>query len=162
MPGDLFCNIDRMRSIECPVTVLHGTRDEVVPFHHGEVGGYIGLGGRSFKPNRRRNCTLPCNNVGDLNPCGLMELATTTWSFRSVKVVYLLFICVNLSNSVPKFPKHDDKAYNTVVGSDRLGHSCRLSPSHCIKTLLLGKGIWTPWMIGAEFIRLCAQVSPTR
>lgn len=36
MPGDLFCNIDIIDQIESPVTIIHGTRDEVVPFWHGE------------------------------------------------------------------------------------------------------------------------------
>lgn len=36
MPGDLFCNIDIIDAVESPVTIIHGTRDEVVPFSHGE------------------------------------------------------------------------------------------------------------------------------
>lgn len=36
MPGDLFCNIDIIDQVESPVTIIHGTRDEVVPFWHGE------------------------------------------------------------------------------------------------------------------------------
>ncbi|CAM9457927.1 unnamed protein product [Choristocarpus tenellus] len=40
MPGDLFPNIDRMANIQCPVFIIHGTRqdweDEVVPFWHGQ------------------------------------------------------------------------------------------------------------------------------
>ncbi|KAH9075164.1 hypothetical protein LEN26_007908 [Aphanomyces euteiches] len=36
LPGDLFCNIDRVGDIESPVTIIHGTRDEVIPFWHGE------------------------------------------------------------------------------------------------------------------------------
>jgi fermentation-respiration switch protein FrsA (DUF1100 family) len=34
--GDMFCNIDRMPSILCPVFVIHGTKDEIVPFWNGE------------------------------------------------------------------------------------------------------------------------------
>lgn len=37
MPGDLFCNIDRIADIESPITIIHGTRDEVVPFWHAEI-----------------------------------------------------------------------------------------------------------------------------
>ena len=35
-PGDLFCNIDIIDQVQSPVTIIHGTRDEVVPFWHGE------------------------------------------------------------------------------------------------------------------------------
>lgn len=35
-PGDLFCNIDIIDQVRSPVTIIHGTRDEVVPFWHGE------------------------------------------------------------------------------------------------------------------------------
>ena len=37
VPGDMFCNIDIIDQVECPITIIHGTRDEVVPFWHGEV-----------------------------------------------------------------------------------------------------------------------------
>ncbi|TYZ62490.1 hypothetical protein PybrP1_001992 [[Pythium] brassicae (nom. inval.)] len=36
LPGDLFCNIDIIEAVQSPVTIIHGTRDEVVPFWHGE------------------------------------------------------------------------------------------------------------------------------
>lgn len=36
MAGDLFPNIDRVGKIHSPVFVIHGTRDEVVPFWHGQ------------------------------------------------------------------------------------------------------------------------------
>lgn len=36
MPGDMFANIDRIGGICCPIFVIHGTRDEVVPFWHGQ------------------------------------------------------------------------------------------------------------------------------
>ncbi|KUF76101.1 Alpha/beta hydrolase domain-containing protein 17C [Phytophthora nicotianae] len=36
LPGDLFCNIDIIDQMQSPVTIIHGTRDEVVPFWHGE------------------------------------------------------------------------------------------------------------------------------
>lgn len=35
LPGDICCNIDRVASIRCPVLVMHGTRDELVPCWHG-------------------------------------------------------------------------------------------------------------------------------
>jgi len=36
LPGDMFCNVDRLARVACPVFVIHGTRDEVVPFWNGE------------------------------------------------------------------------------------------------------------------------------
>ena len=32
LPGDAFCNIDKVSSINSPVFIIHGTHDEVVPF----------------------------------------------------------------------------------------------------------------------------------
>lgn len=36
LPGDMFPNVDRIANICCPLLVIHGTRDEVVPFWNGE------------------------------------------------------------------------------------------------------------------------------
>ena len=36
LPGDLFPNVDRVGDARCPVLVIHGTHDEVVPFWHGQ------------------------------------------------------------------------------------------------------------------------------
>ncbi|CAM9549251.1 unnamed protein product, partial [Chrysoparadoxa australica] len=36
LPGDLFANVDRLHEARCPTFVIHGTRDEVVPFWHGQ------------------------------------------------------------------------------------------------------------------------------
>ena len=36
MVGDRFPNIDYAPAIQCPVFIVHGTQDEVVPFWHGE------------------------------------------------------------------------------------------------------------------------------
>lgn len=33
---DMFPNIDRIRNIHSPVLLIHGTRDEIVPFTHAE------------------------------------------------------------------------------------------------------------------------------
>ena len=33
---DKFPNIDRVPHIECPIYIIHGTRDEIVPFYHAE------------------------------------------------------------------------------------------------------------------------------
>jgi len=35
LPGDILCNIDRVSKIRCPVLIMHGTRDELVPCWHG-------------------------------------------------------------------------------------------------------------------------------
>lgn len=34
LPGDMFPNIDRIGKITCPMLVIHGTRDEIVPMQH--------------------------------------------------------------------------------------------------------------------------------
>lgn len=36
LAGDMFPNIDRVGDIESPIFIIHGTRDEVVPFWHGQ------------------------------------------------------------------------------------------------------------------------------
>jgi abhydrolase domain-containing protein 17 len=36
MAGDVFPNIDRIGEINSPIFIIHGTRDEVVPFWHGQ------------------------------------------------------------------------------------------------------------------------------
>jgi pimeloyl-ACP methyl ester carboxylesterase len=36
MVGDKFANVDYAPRIACPVFIVHGTQDEVVPFWHGE------------------------------------------------------------------------------------------------------------------------------
>ena len=36
LPIDKFPNIDRVKHIDCPVYIIHGRRDEVVPFYHAE------------------------------------------------------------------------------------------------------------------------------
>jgi len=36
LSGDMFPNIDRMGDVSCPVFIIHGTRDEIVPFWNGE------------------------------------------------------------------------------------------------------------------------------
>ncbi|KAF0976645.1 hypothetical protein FDP41_004544 [Naegleria fowleri] len=34
---DMFRNIDRIDKVKCPVFIIHGKVDEVVPFEHGEI-----------------------------------------------------------------------------------------------------------------------------
>ncbi len=36
LPGDRFDNLAALPGIACPVLVMHGTADEVIPFSHGE------------------------------------------------------------------------------------------------------------------------------
>ena len=36
LPLDKFPNIDRIPNIDCPVFIIHGTRDEIVPFYHAQ------------------------------------------------------------------------------------------------------------------------------
>ncbi|HEY9806591.1 MAG TPA: alpha/beta hydrolase [Candidatus Obscuribacterales bacterium] len=36
VPFDKLANIDKIRRIHCPVLVIHGTADEIIPFQHGE------------------------------------------------------------------------------------------------------------------------------
>ncbi len=36
LPGDMFANIDRIGDIIAPTLIIHGTRDEVIPFWHGQ------------------------------------------------------------------------------------------------------------------------------
>uniref|UniRef100_A0A6T8GYY9 Peptidase S9 prolyl oligopeptidase catalytic domain-containing protein n=1 Tax=Hemiselmis andersenii TaxID=464988 RepID=A0A6T8GYY9_HEMAN len=34
---DAFCNLDKVSKIKCPVLVIHGTKDDVVPLGHGKA-----------------------------------------------------------------------------------------------------------------------------
>jgi len=36
LPGDKFCNIDHIGHINSPIFIMHGTKDEIVPFWHGQ------------------------------------------------------------------------------------------------------------------------------
>ena len=57
IPGDTFCNIDRMPNICMPVFVIHGTKDEIVPFWNGE---HLFLA----CPTRYRVVPYWCENAG--------------------------------------------------------------------------------------------------
>lgn len=35
LPGDMFTNVDKIAHVCCPVFIIHGTRDEIVPALHG-------------------------------------------------------------------------------------------------------------------------------
>jgi len=36
-PFDRFRNLEKMGQVRCPVLIIHGTEDEVIPFRHGEA-----------------------------------------------------------------------------------------------------------------------------
>mmetsp|Transcript_95652 Transcript_95652/g.270706 ORF Transcript_95652/g.270706 Transcript_95652/m.270706 type:complete len:259 (-) Transcript_95652:174-950(-) len=36
LPGDMFPNVDKIGKVRCPTYVVHGTKDEIVPFWHAE------------------------------------------------------------------------------------------------------------------------------
>lgn len=36
LAGDVFANIDKVKRVCCPVFIIHGTRDEIVPVWHGQ------------------------------------------------------------------------------------------------------------------------------
>lgn len=36
-PIDKFDNIHKIASVSCPVLIIHGRRDEIIPFHHGKA-----------------------------------------------------------------------------------------------------------------------------
>ena len=36
LPYDMFPNLDRIKNTSCPIFIIHGTKDEVVPFSNGE------------------------------------------------------------------------------------------------------------------------------
>lgn len=37
LPFDQFVNVKKLPTVQCPVLVMHGTADEVIPFAHGEA-----------------------------------------------------------------------------------------------------------------------------
>jgi abhydrolase domain-containing protein 17 len=37
LPFDKFSNFDKLRSVRCPVLVMHGQSDSVIPFSHGQA-----------------------------------------------------------------------------------------------------------------------------
>lgn len=36
LPGDMFPNVDRIGQVCCPIYIMHGTKDEIVPIAHAE------------------------------------------------------------------------------------------------------------------------------
>lgn len=37
LPGDICTNIDKIPYVRCPVYIMHGRKDEIVPFWHGDL-----------------------------------------------------------------------------------------------------------------------------
>ncbi len=37
LPFDKFSNLDKLRSVRCPVLVMHGQSDSIIPFSHGQA-----------------------------------------------------------------------------------------------------------------------------
>jgi fermentation-respiration switch protein FrsA (DUF1100 family) len=35
-PFDKFSNVDKIKQVRCPLLIIHGRQDEVIPFWHGE------------------------------------------------------------------------------------------------------------------------------
>ena len=36
LPFDKFSNLPKLKKVRCPVLVMHGQADEIIPFHHGQ------------------------------------------------------------------------------------------------------------------------------
>ena len=36
LPFDKFTNLDKIKKVKCPVLIIHGKSDEIIPFSHGE------------------------------------------------------------------------------------------------------------------------------
>jgi len=49
LPGDMFPNVDRIGKVNCPVYIVHGTKDEITPFWHAE----------DLVRNTREECAYP-------------------------------------------------------------------------------------------------------
>ncbi|MBX2862495.1 MAG: alpha/beta hydrolase [Leptolyngbyaceae cyanobacterium MAG.088] len=37
LPFDKFANLKKLKKVRCPVLVMHGQIDEIIPFHHGQT-----------------------------------------------------------------------------------------------------------------------------
>lgn len=49
LPFDNFPNVDRIRNFDCPVYIIHGNRDEIVPVSHAH-GLWENAANKSFPP----------------------------------------------------------------------------------------------------------------
>lgn len=49
LPGDMFPNVDKIGKVNCPVYIVHGTKDEIIPFWHAE----------DLVRNCRKGCAYP-------------------------------------------------------------------------------------------------------
>lgn len=37
LPFDKFSNLPKLKKVRCPVLIMHGQADEIIPFHHGQT-----------------------------------------------------------------------------------------------------------------------------
>ena len=37
LPFDKFTNLPKLKNVRCPVLIMHGGADEIIPFHHGQT-----------------------------------------------------------------------------------------------------------------------------
>lgn len=36
LPGDMYLNLHRAKNFQCPVLIIHGTKDDIIPFWNGQ------------------------------------------------------------------------------------------------------------------------------
>ena len=46
IPGDAFRNDTKAKAVSCPTLIIHGSEDEVIPFHHGQTLSTLLTGSR--------------------------------------------------------------------------------------------------------------------
>ncbi|KAH8738835.1 hypothetical protein FG386_002290 [Cryptosporidium ryanae] len=64
---DAFKNLDKIQKVNCPVFVIHGTGDTIIPFNHGEM--LYKLAPNKFTPwfvNGANHCNIEVNWRGEL------------------------------------------------------------------------------------------------
>ncbi len=74
LPFEKFDNLGRIRSVRCPVLVIHGSNDTVIPIWHGKA-----LYERAAQP--KRNLWLPECGHNDIMVCGGTRFQRTVQRF---------------------------------------------------------------------------------
>lgn len=110
IPGDMFPNVDRVARVSCPVFVIHGTRDEVVPFWNGE-GMFLAA------PLRLRAKPFWVDGAGHNN----LETLTRDEGLFFAQIIEFLL------DWVPGYVFRDRLADSLSVGSGDSGSSLRLA-----------------------------------
>jgi fermentation-respiration switch protein FrsA (DUF1100 family) len=77
LPGDQYRNLAKIRSVRCPVLVVHGEADEVIAFHHGETLF-------AAAPEPKRNYWVPNAGHNDLRTVAGQQFWTTLSDFRAL------------------------------------------------------------------------------